>query len=95
MVKVLAVAELHDQMDMGPGVNDLIQAHDVLMLQVGQNVYLSMHSYRSLLVIKVFLLIDFKSYRVAGRAMDAPFDGGEGSRTNLKTHHKVIGLEEL
>lgn len=82
--EVLAVAELHDEMHMRPGVDDFVEAHYVRVAQVCQDEDFSMKRQLRVLLLQILLLIDLERDHVARLPVDAPLDNGEGALPNLQ-----------
>ena len=95
MVQVPALAQLHDQVDVSPGVDDLVQSHDVVVSHVRQDVDLPMQGKGSRFLQEILLVVDFEGYRMLRLLMDRSLDCGKRPLADLETNGEVTKLEKL
>lgn len=95
VVQVLADAELHDEVDVGAGVDHFVKSHDVGVAEVCEDVDLAVECQRCALLLQVLLFVYFECDNVVSLAMHTSLDGGEGALADLQPNLEVMYVEEL
>lgn len=80
----------HDQDHIFRGVDDLIEADDVLVLHFFHEFDLTFHRFASVWIKQLVLLVDFHSYFFISRLVKAHSDDGISTLTDLFSNDIVI-----
>ena len=95
MVQVPSSAQLHDQVYLGPRINNLIESHYVSVVYVSKHVNLTMQRRGSFLFLKVTLFICLQSEYMSGVAVGASLDNGVSAGANLQANIEVVIVKHL
>ena len=95
VVDAFTHAKFHDEVDMRPLINDLVQFHNVRVPQVGQSVDLSVHSHLGLFVLKVLFVVGLDSYHVLGIFVLSSSHDRKSSGSDLQVDLEISQIERL
>ena len=95
MEQIFTFAKFHYEIDMSSGINDIIQAHDILMSERCQNIYLFLNGFYNILRNDTFLIIRFARDNMTGFLVNYSFHFSKGALSQLQTHLKVTEFEYL
>jgi len=93
--EALAFAELHDEEYVRPGVDYLVQRHNIDMVEHCQSKDLSPQRLGRLRVLQVLFVVDFQGNNMSSPLVRRPLDRGKGPLPNLQLDREIIDLKQL
>lgn len=90
MIQTFAIAELHDEVDIGPRVNDFEETHNVGVIDSSKHINFLLDGFFSSCVGQVFLFVGLNGHNELCLLVGRPFDNCKSPSSDLQPDIEIF-----